>query len=102
MGEEDKKKTIEIIPGAKGDLSYTPALLHASRGNTIEWTCGNSRPLAIQFTRTSPLIRAEFHSGDPDLKVRPDAKPGAYRYAVAVFADGKVYLDAACPAIIID
>jgi hypothetical protein len=82
------------------ELVYHPPLLHAGKGSSIEWIC--DAPFVIQFKGISPLERSEFRSGDTRIPVRPDAAPGPYEYAVAVYAEGRVYLDASCPAIIID
>ena len=84
-----------------GELQYHPAVLHVVHGDSIAWSCG-SGAFVIQFTGISPLEGAEFRPHDPPLPVRMEAASGTYPYAVAVYADGIVYVDAACPIIIVD
>ena len=97
------KSVLIEIDAASDNLKYTPAQLRAWRNDDIDWQCGY--PFAIQFTGASPCVAAGYQSGGPQAargKVRADAQPGTYPYACAVYANDKVYLDAACPVIIID
>jgi hypothetical protein len=99
-------ESIEITVTAQGNITFNPTTWHEIRGNTICWTCGQG-PFAIQFLGISPLNKADdrSHRDEPQklcLKVRADAQSGVYPYACAVCADGQVYMDASCPAIIID
>ncbi len=100
MSARGSKPPVDIAI-VNGELQYRPAVFHVVRGDLITWTCG-SGAFVIQFTGISPLERSEFRPNDPPLPVRMEAAPGAYPYAVAVCAEGKVYLDAACPIIIVD
>jgi hypothetical protein len=92
-----------------GDITYHPAVLHGRQVDAIRWTC-ESGPFAIQFAERTPFASADDRS-DPERgergwviekKVRGDASPGGYRYVCAVCAEGRVFVDAGCPVIIID
>ncbi len=107
MVTEKGPKSVEILV-VNGQMTYHPALIHALREDTITWTCHNG-PFAIQFPGMSPLQGADFQSDNPsnpslEVAVRANAQSATYSYACAVFdnATQKVYMDAACPAIIID
>jgi hypothetical protein len=92
-----------IVDVADGDLTCTPAVLHAHAGDAIGFHA-NGKPFAIQSKGVSPLTAAEIRSPGAvaNLNVRPDATSGAYSFACAVYADGQIYIDASCPSIIID
>ena len=94
--------TIEIERNS-GNMIYSPALLRVRREDEIVWECDS--PFAIQFTGASPCVGADYRSGanqEDKRRVRTDAQPGAYPYACAVYAYSQVYMDAACPVIIIE
>ncbi len=94
---------IEVIQGGK--LKYYPEELHRKRGEKILWAC-DSNPFAIQFLDSELLDEGTgSHHGNSGVlrgTVKKDAKHGLQRYACSVYASGQVYLDAKCPAIIID
>lgn len=89
----------------RGDhIRYSDDALHATKNDTITWECSEGS-LAIQFLGVSPLHAANLRSAGKNplpAPVRMDAQPGNYSYACAVCFNDHVYLDAACPAIIID
>ncbi len=99
----NKPVTINIVDG---ELTYDfpKRRLSLTEKDTISWTCQN-RPFAIQFVGISPLVEAEIQAVDhtSSVSVRADAQQGTYAYACAVYDSvaNAVYLDAACPAIII-
>ena len=99
--------SIRVVPDATGPaahLVYVPAVLHAHAGDSITWVC-ESGPSVIQFLRGGPLGRVHYHSDGHRIGPVPvptAAPHGAHRYAVAVFSDGAVCIDAECPEIIID
>jgi len=72
----------------------------------IEWRAGG--PFAIQFRSSTPFEDGSFQSSpgssghEQRRIVSEDAPRGRYEYAVAVSYGEKVYLDANCPAIIIE
>ncbi len=89
------------------EINYSAALLRAKPGDTIRWW-SNQGPFAIQFAGISPVpfggrrSLAQRDIFELEGIVRRTAQPGAYRYACALWVDGKVHLDAGCPEIIID
>ena len=94
-----------VIDENTGAIQYQKKFVHVKRGETIDWTC-NQGPFAIQFIGQSPFdsTNFQFKQGrtQPSQIVRQNAQDGLYRYGVAVYANDRVYLDAECPAIIID
>ncbi len=92
-----------------GDITYRPAVLHGRRVDVVRWTC-ESGSFAIQFAGLTPFESADDRSGGDKVarewviekQVRDNASPGVYRYVFAVCADGRVFVDAGCPVIIID
>ena len=97
-------RSIEIEVNA-GAIEYSKKFIHVKQGDTLDWTC-NQGPFAIQFIGKSPFRRANFKfkkgRAQPSKTVRQNAEADLYRYAVAIYANEQVYLDAECPAIIID
>ncbi len=84
-----------------GNITYEPAVCHVERGDTLLWRANGN--VAIQFKGESPIGRFRPGDGACELaaKVRDDAPPGVYHYAVAVAVENKLFLDAGCPTIII-
>ncbi len=97
----NKPVTIGI---AGGELTYDYPNRRLTMADSISWICPN-RFFAIQFFGISPLDVGEIQAFNQtqQVSVRAGAAPGSYTYACAVYDDGtkQVYLDAACPAIII-
>jgi plastocyanin len=107
INEEIKRVHIRVEAETQ-EINYSAALLRAKPGDTIQWW-SNDGPFAIQFAGISPVsfgggrsraVKADYF--ELEGIVREGAQPGAYRYACALSADGKVHLDAGCPEIIID
>jgi len=99
---------IEIIVDRSG-LTVKPNVLRVSQSSgRIGFIANTGDPekqvITIQFKGLSPIDPAYLVNPDKGLQfaVREDAAPGTYPYAVAVLVDGKIYLDAATPSIIID
>ena len=94
-----------VIDENTGAIQYQKKFVHVKRGETIDWTC-NQGPFSIQFIGQSPFDSANFQfkqgRTQPSQTVRLNAQADLYRYALAVYTSEKVYLDAECPAIIID
>jgi hypothetical protein len=100
----DEKPNIQIEVDPDGNMKYYPKEFHTKRGKKIIWTCDN-HPFAVQFLNISPLEwTGPQHNNAGVLAgtVKNNTKFDTYMYACAVYASGQVYLDAACPAIIID
>jgi len=85
----------------RGNISYEPAVCHVERGDTILWRANGN--LAIQFKGETPIGKFRPGNGMSELaaRVRNDAPPGVYHYAVAVAVENKLFLDSGCPTIII-
>lgn len=90
-------------------ITYRKQAAQAHRRDVIEWKC-KAGPFAIQFTGATPTgfqSKRSTRSSEADTYtltgvVRKNAEPKVYPYGCAVYAGGKVYLDARCPVIIID
>ena len=101
MGSGDP---IQIEVDAFGNLTFSTHKYHAKRGDMVTWTC-NGNPFTIQFIKISPLEWASGRHRDSGAlagTVQSETSKGTYEYACAVCIGGEVYMDAACPAIIID
>ena len=101
--------TIYLEPDDGGGMhiTYRPAVLHALPGDRIKWQC-NDGPFVIEFKGQTPVGKVYIHSHpshetDPADAVIPDhPRPGHYHYAVVVQTEGRLYIDAGCPEIIIE
>ncbi len=95
-------KSIQISV-TDGQISYDAPNLRAFPGELITWTCSKG-PFALQFLEISPLPLTDYQ-GNPAKPVSDTivAEHGTYSYACAVYDPEahEVYMDAACPAIII-
>lgn|GEM_PF-1329482 len=99
---------VEISPET-GDITCSRPVVHAKRSDEVRWT-SNGGPFTIQFKGMSPFdsLGKKSHKPTPtdkhvvEGKVHEQAPAGRYHYAIAMFADGGVALDAGSPEIIID
>jgi len=101
MKESDHPIEISVDPGT-GNFTYNPAVYHTRPTAPIAWLANGT--FAIQFTGGTPLDKAGIRGPGREVvhsKIRSDAR-GIYHYAVAVEIDGKIFLDAGCPTIVID
>jgi plastocyanin len=93
------------IDVSSGVFVYQKKFVHVKLGDQIDWTC-NQGPFAIQFLGKTPFTKSDlkFNKGrSQPSQIAPTAQHNfLYRYAVAVYANDQVHLDADCPAIIID
>jgi len=96
----------EVVFGvdSNNNLTCNPAVVHVTKGTQVIFSSATEEPFAVQSKGKSPLIRADFRSGGGPvtISVRDGACPGVYPFACAVVARGHVYLDAACPTMIVD
>jgi hypothetical protein len=94
---------INIRVDANG-IEYDNKEYIAKRGQQLTWAC--IYPFTIQFRDVSPLEEggSPHHESNRLMKgnVKKVVAKDKYKYACAVYANDRVYLDAACPAIIID
>lgn len=100
--EDTKIRTVRIEVRNE-TINYYPHKCHARRGDIIAWKCADG-PFAIQFFGVSPIdtVEAQSENNEVNKPVRQEIQVASYPYALAVYANNKVYLDASCPAIIID
>ena len=73
-----------------GNFTYDNPIIWVDRGDTIIWECTNRWPFAIHIGWGSPLEKGRYRSVDGtgiSTKVLPNAQPGDYEYAVAVFEE---------------
>lgn len=108
-GEQSFTVTIRVVKRTKDDLIYAnmiyePALLHVHRSDRITWQCeGSGLPsVAIQFNGISPVTTPLHQDNGKVWGTVTGVLAGVYEYACAVSLDGQVYLDACCPAVIVD
>ncbi len=85
-----KSHTVTITVDDQGNFRYGNPLVWVRAGETIVWECTNKYPFAVHIGWDSPLEYGRYRSsGDPiKANVMKDARPGYFRYSVAVF-DGK-------------
>ena len=103
------KEIVIGVDSETGDIHYSRSVMHAQKGEEIEWISSNG-PFAVQFTGVSPLNQVGRRAVRNEARglwvvrgeVRTEAAPAAYPYVCAVYTDGRVFVDAGCPEIIID
>lgn len=109
-----EKHTIEIHVDARGNFSYSQALLHVRPGDRIRWVCDDG-DFAVSFIEHTPFAdKFEFQGfqGDREEKTslgelpEEGLRPGAYHYRVAVARPvgdrkgrRKVFVDSGCPGM---
>lgn len=87
---------VTITVDEDGDFSYENPLIWVDGGDTIVWECTNKCPFAVHIGWDSPLEKGRFRSADGSNKttvVPKNARSGYYRYTVAVFLDGNIWMD---------
>jgi hypothetical protein len=98
-------------PGRERDLSVIPTVAHVDRSESVQWILEgkDAHSFVVFFQNETPVGQAEIHgrpagtgetvkSGAIALKGAP---PRVYRYAVAVATSTEIFLDAACPELIL-
>jgi plastocyanin len=100
--------SVVIDSHGNANFSYNPGALRVYAGDSVKWIC-NDGPIAILFKEATPCNEMDARSIGTNqpfetnvLNVPTKAQPGHYHYAVAAFVSGKVYLDAACPELIVN
>ena len=93
---KDKEIMISV---SKGNLSYAgepvgdPVVVKP--GSKIKWTC-NEPSFAIHLGWDSPCEKGRYRSDKGNsvtAQVRKNARPGTYKYSVAVSVAGKIWTD---------
>ena len=103
-----KAHVVSIRVNEDGDFCYDPSVKNIKRGHSVTWT-STQGPFALSFKRKTPVsqlhLQARKAKGSESWSVtsRPAkvSEPGHFHYAVALCVDGKVFLDASCPEIIV-
>jgi hypothetical protein len=98
---------IRIEIDQNGNFTYTPSTLRVTAGDTIEWCSAN--PFLVSFRDETPLIQLDtpgtqapdnqFSTGK--MEVSAGVGPSRHHYAVGIYANGQVFMDADCPVIIV-
>jgi plastocyanin len=81
-----------------GMFEYEKGLIRIYPGDTVTWVCdtGKKGPFTIHIGWDSPFEACSFHSTDGKeitATLPLNARPGYYRYMIAVLIDGKIYTD---------
>jgi hypothetical protein len=107
--EEELTDRVRVPPrkATTGNFVYTPALLRVEAGDKVAWTCGS--PFTLVFKERTPIDHVEvfskavYRTGETipagyctDTFPVNDVK-GHFHYAVGVYQNGLVFLDASCP-----
>jgi len=98
------ERIVEFGIDGQHNLTCSPAVVHVQPNWEIVFRSKNGEPFAVQSKGVSPLEQADIPGihGSPRVRVRGDAEPGVYSFACALYANNRIYMDAACPAVIVD
>lgn len=106
----DQVSVISIRVSEDGDFYVEPSSKRLKPGQSITWTSSQG-PFAISFTDQTPFSQVLFQGIKPADRegvwtvtshpVKPNA-PGIFHYAVSIYVNGRVYLEAGCPQVIIE
>jgi hypothetical protein len=115
MAQHEIKIRVQTKKGQPqyGSMTYSWSALHAAPDDRITWFSEDG-PFAVVFRERSPFSgnqhrissdhrvdKGPFTTQAFTVATRADVY-GAYYYAVALAADGEVFVDAGCPSVIID
>jgi plastocyanin len=106
LAEHDNVILIKVIDD--GDFHYQPSVKNVKLGQSVTWTCAQG-PFSISFKDRTPFGRTNLHATKPEgsdswYVTSAPAKTselGHFHYAVAIFTNDRVYLDAGCPEVIL-
>jgi len=92
------KHVTTIRVSKDGMFEYEKGLIRIYPGDTVTWICDTEKkgPFTIHIGWDSPFEKCSFHSKNgEDIKATlpEDARPGYYRYMIAVLVDGIIYTD---------
>ena len=107
-------KPIEIEVDQDGNFTYHPALLRASVGASIGWSCSDGI-FTVRFAEGSPFDQIDFYGlesgagihrlfSTPYVEATQAIKGRVYHYHVAVqradpSGNPVIYIDSGCPGI---
>ena len=94
--------TIQIDVDDRDNMTYIPSMLRVTEGDTVQWCCP-SGAFAVMFKDGSPFTKGmdTFScQGTPSNPMTVANVKGQFHYAVAVFDERRVHLDAGCPMIL--
>ena len=86
-----------------GNFIYVPSVYHAAPNSSITWIANGN--WAAQFPHGTPLAEGQISLGGSrgvEIPSTVSKAKGVYHYMVAVEIEGRVFLDAGCPTIIIN
>ena len=104
----DQASVISIRVSEDGDFYYEPSVKNVKQGQSVTWTCAQG-PFALSFKDQTPFAQLNLQATKGDsanawsVTSHPArvAAPGHFHYAVALYVNGRVYLDAGCPEIVV-
>lgn len=103
-----KGNHVNISVSPQGDFTYSPSVKHVEPGQVLIWESAQG-PFSISFKEGTPFGQLNFHSvkGEEGWliitgEVRKGGGPGHFHYAVAIYTEGRVFMDAGCPEIIVN
>jgi hypothetical protein len=110
MAEKHVRIQVELDDDGDANFTYIPAVLWVRPRDTVSWSSPDG-PFGLIFKKSSPSLDVDAHGracGEGDergfatqsLEIREGAL-GHYHYAVAISLEAGVFLDAACPEIIV-
>lgn len=88
--------TVTITVDVNGHFTYVNPLIWVDRGDTIVWECTNKYRFAVHVGWDSPLDKGRYHTPEKEkivATVPTDARPGYYRYTVAVCDGTNIWTD---------
>ena len=108
QNESTTAARITIKVNEEGEFTYEPSVKRLREGQPITWACSQG-PFCISFQQGTPFDSMDFHGDEgPDgwtatsSEADVAGEAGHFHYAVAIFWQGRVYMDAGCPEIIVN
>ena len=100
MADHPIQITVETTPGPDfGNFTYAPTHVRAKPGDTLTFSSPTG-PFEVMFKHTVPGNHLHLHTGGTSPANGVDrtnvANRGVHKYAAAVFAAGRVFIDTGC------
>lgn len=98
MEAEPIKHVTTIRVSKDGIFEYEKGLIRINPGDTVTWICDTEKggPFTVHIGWDSPFEACSFYSTDGKeitATLPLAARPGYYRYMIAVLVNGKIYTD---------